>query len=57
MTITTSEAAELAMLRDEIDRLREMVRWSYSKLHQFSFSKQEDALQMDEIKLYLEHGI
>jgi hypothetical protein len=41
----------------EIARLQELVRWAYTKLHHVSFSKQEDALKLDEMKLLLEHGI
>lgn len=32
---------------------RELLAWAYAKLQPFSFSKQVDALMMDEIKLYL----
>ena len=40
----------------EIARLQELVRWAYSKLHSRTFSTQEDALKLDEMKLQLEHG-
>lgn len=32
-------------------------RWAYSKLHHMSYSKPDDALMMDRMKLLLEHGI
>lgn len=32
---------------------KQLLAWAYSKLQPFSFSKQDDALMMDEIKLYL----
>jgi hypothetical protein len=41
----------------ELERVREMLIWANRKLQPFSFSRQEDALKMDEIKLYLEHGL
>lgn len=34
-----------------------LLAWAYSKLQHINFSKQEDALQLDRIKLLLEHGI
>lgn len=41
----------------EIARLTELVRWAYSKLHSVSFSRQDDALKLDEMKLFLEHDL
>lgn len=41
----------------ELERVRDMLIWANAKLQPFSFSRQEDALKMDEIKLYLEHGL
>jgi hypothetical protein len=41
----------------ERDRLRDLVWWAYAKLHMREFSKLEDALKLDEMKLLLEHGI
>ena len=41
----------------EIERLTRMVRWAYGKLEPFSFSKSHDALMLDEMKLFLEHGV
>lgn len=35
----------------------ELLAWAYSKLQHGSFSKMDDALQLDRIKLLLEHGI
>jgi hypothetical protein len=40
----------------EIHRLNDLVRWAYSKLHHVSFTRVEDALKLDEMKLLLEHG-
>lgn len=40
----------------EINRLEEMVRWAYSKLHTRTFADMNDALMLDEMKLILEHG-
>lgn len=34
-----------------------MVRWAYGKLHRQTYSKQEDALMLDRMKLLLEHGV
>lgn len=41
----------------EIQRLTELVRWSYSKLHDRPFSDLDDLLKLDEMKLLLEHGV
>ena len=40
----------------EIERLRRMVVWAYAKLRHVNFTKQDDALMLDDIKLLLEHG-
>lgn len=37
---------------NEREELYEMLRWAYSKLHHVHFSKMEDALMLDKIKLY-----
>ena len=37
--------------------LHDMVRWAYGKLHSVNYSKQEDALMLDQMKLMLEHGV
>lgn len=49
-----SENERLGM---ENERLTELVRWAYSKLHRQSFSSMDDALKLDEMKLLLEHGL
>lgn len=41
----------------EIERLSELVRWAYTKLHSRTFSDLNDCLKLDEMKLFLEHGI
>jgi hypothetical protein len=38
---------------DQREDDRRLLAWAYSKLERVSFSKQEDALAMDEIKLIL----
>lgn len=40
----------------EIHHLTDLVRWAYSKLHHVSFTKLDDALKLDEMKLLLEHN-
>ena len=54
---TLDAATEAALDADagESD-LHDMVRWAYSKLHHATYSKQEDALMLDRMKLRLEHG-
>lgn len=37
--------------------LGEMLTWAYSKLHSREFSKLDDALELDRLKLYVEHGV
>lgn len=44
-------------LSAEIDDLEEIICWCYSKIHHISFSKKEDALMLDRIKLLLETGV
>lgn len=34
-----------------------MIRWAYSKLHQHAYSKMDDALMLDRMKLLLEHDV
>ena len=41
----------------EIARLTDLVCWAYSKLHDRTFSRMDDALKLDEMKLLLEHGV
>lgn len=65
--LTTAEAAELANVlpptleqayaEGRADQREDDIRllaWAYRKLMPYSFSKMEDALAMDEIKLMLE---
>ena len=52
--IMSREACHVAA--DEIERLQELVRWAYSKLHGRTFNDIDDALKLDEMKLLLEHG-
>ena len=53
-------ADDVAALLDDaaagVGDLNDMVRWAYSKLHHASYSKMEDALMLDRMKLLLEHG-
>jgi hypothetical protein len=49
-------AARLALVAER-DALRYMTTWAYSKLHSLEFSRQEDALELDRLKLYTEHGV
>lgn len=42
---------EYQNMRDEIERLQELVRWAYGKLHRQSYSNMDDALKLDEMKL------
>lgn len=48
---------ESNFMQASIQSRDEMLRWCYSKLHHISFSKQEDALMLDRIKLLLETGV
>jgi hypothetical protein len=41
----------------ERDALRHMVTWAYSKLHSRTFNSMDDALELDRLKLYTEHGV
>lgn len=49
-------AARLALVTER-DALLHMATWAYSKLHHFSYTKQEDALMLDRLKLMVERGI
>ena len=51
-----AEKAHMDFIKEVIDELREMLAWANQKLHHIEFSKQEDALMQDRIKLFLEHG-
>ena len=54
-------ASDIAALLDEaaccVGDLQDMVRWAYSKLHRMNYSRPEDALMLDRMKLLLEHGV
>ena len=54
------DAADTASRLDlvqERDALRLMVTWAYGKLHSRTFNSMDDALELDRLKLYVEHGI
>lgn len=54
------DAADTASRLDlvqERDALRLMVTWAYGKLHSRMFNSMDDALELDRLKLYVEHGI
>jgi hypothetical protein len=40
---------------DDLQYVHELLRWAYTKLHYRSFSSVEDALELDRIRMYLEH--
>lgn len=42
--------------KDEAEDNMEMLSWAYGKLHHVAFTKMDDALMLDRIKLLLEHG-
>ena len=41
----------------DVEELKQMVVWAYSKLRHASYSKQDDALMLDRMKLLLEFGV
>lgn len=49
-------AARLDLVQER-DALSRMVTWAYSKLHSRTFNSMEDALELDRLKLYVEHGM
>ena len=53
---TTLEEAYAEGRADQLEDDRRLLAWAYRKLSPYSFSKQEDALAMDEIKLMLMEG-
>lgn len=70
LIVTTGEEAAIQKFADAIQTAayaegrndqweedRDLLRWAYSKLHHISFTKQEDALELDRFKLLLEHGV
>jgi hypothetical protein len=48
--------AELHRNQDRVREMEASLAWAYRKLLPFSFSKMDDALEMDQIKLLLETG-
>lgn len=40
-----------------LDEINEMLSWAYQKLAPYSYAKQDDALMLDRIKMWLEHGL
>lgn len=44
-------------LKQREAELTEMLAWAYGKLHHFTFNSVEDALELDRIKLFLEHRL
>lgn len=60
MDITNSTPEDHAYAdgrKDQQEEDLELLRWAYGKLHHISFTKMEDALMLDRMKLLLEHGI
>jgi len=51
------DTANRLALVAERDALRHMVTWAYGKLHARTFSSMDDALELDRLKLYAEHGV
>lgn len=51
--LPTPEEAYAEGRADQLEDDRRLLAWAYAKLERFTFSKQEDALAMDEIKLVL----
>ena len=52
------DTANRLALVAERDALRHMVTWAYSKLHDGrSCIDMDDALELDRLKLYTEHGV
>ena len=39
------------------DAQRRMLTWAYGKLLSRTFSSMDDALELDRLKLYVEHGV
>lgn len=52
-----ADTASRLDLVQERDALRLMVTWAYGKLHSRTFNSMDDALELDRLKLYVEHGI
>jgi len=51
------DTANRLALVAERDALRHTVTWAYSKLHSRTFNSMDDALELDRLKLYIEHGV
>jgi len=49
-------AARLALVQER-DALRLMATWAYGKLHSRTFNSIDDALELDRLKLWCEHGV
>lgn len=49
--------SDFAILVAEHEFLKDMLAWAYGKLQHNTFSKMDDAMMADSIKLYLEHGV
>ena len=49
-------AARLALVQER-DALRLMAAWAYGKLHSRTFNSMDDALELDRLKLWCEHGV
>ena len=49
-------AARLDLVQER-DALRLMVTWAYSKLHNRTFNSIDEALELDGLKLYVEHSV
>lgn len=49
-------AARLALVQER-DALQLMVTWAYGKLHSRTFNSMDDALELDRMKLWCEHGV
>lgn len=49
--------SENERLCNEVADLRLMLAWAYSKLHNRAFSSQEDCMELDRLRLYVEHGL
>lgn len=56
LRVSKLEAATQAALDDEAGEsgLHDMVRWAYSKLRHYSYSRQKDAMMLDRMKRLLE---
>ena len=53
----TGAISENEQLSIEVEALSDMLIWAYSKLHERHFSDLADAIELDRIKLYVEHGV